>query len=288
MKKFKKLIPAFCAMLVSAAMLGTSTYAWFSVNKEVTATDMSVTAVANTQYFVVRATLPEDNKFTSADLTANTTAKATLATGGIAASQENTAATQNVYPVAYTKTPLKTTNNSTETNDVEANNWYWGGVSADDITQDNQANTKFTTLSTVGEDSYAVLSGNRNYFVGYKFYVGLADNTASCEQVLHFEAENNTNTNAAAIAGIAVKHSSVTDTYTYVPFASATGDIKTEKYSFVAKNATAGTEATYVEVIVFVYIDGTNTEIMSKNIKTGGDSTKLTGSIGLKVTAKDN
>ena len=33
MKKFKKLIPAFCAMLVSAAMLGTSTYAWFSVNK---------------------------------------------------------------------------------------------------------------------------------------------------------------------------------------------------------------------------------------------------------------
>ena len=286
MKKFKKLIPAFCAMLVSAAMLGTSTYAWFSVNKGVTATDMSVTAVANTQYFVVRATLPEDNKFTSADLTANTTAKATLATGGIAASQENTAATQNVYPVAYTKTPLKTTNNSTETNDVEANNWYWGGVSADDITQDNQANTKFTTLSTVGEDSYAVLSGNRNYFVGYKFYVGLADNTASCEQVLQFEAKNNTN--ASAIAGIAVKQASASGTYTYVPFAAATGDIKTEKYSFVAKNATAGTEATYVEVIVFVYIDGTNTEIMSKNIKTGGNSTMLTGSIGLKVTAKDN
>lgn len=285
MKKFKKLIPAFCAMLVSAAMLGTSTYAWFSVNKEVTATDMSVTAVANTQYFVVRSALTAENKFTSADLTANTTAKATLATGGIAASQENTAATQNVYPVAYTKTPLKTTNNTTEKNDVEADNWYWGGVSADNATQDPQANTKFTTLSTVGEDSYAVLSGNRNYFVGYKFYVGLADNTASCEQFLQFEAENKTN--AAAIAGIAVKHSSVTGTYTYVPFAAATEDIKTEKYSFVAKNATAGTEATYVEVIVFVYIDGTNNEIMSKNIKTGGNSTQLTGSIGLKVTAKD-
>lgn len=286
MKKFKKLIPAFCAMLVSAAMLGTSTYAWFSVNKEVTATDMSVTAVANTQYFVVRSALTAENKFTSADLTANTTAKATLATGGIAASQESTEATQNVYPVAYTKTPLKTTNNTTEKNDVEENNWYWGGVSADDTTQDEHANTKFTTLTTVGEDSYAVLNGNRNYFVGYKFYVGLADNTASCEQFLQFEAVNNTN--AAAIAGIAVKHSSVTGTYTYVPFAAATGDIKTEKYSFVAKNATAGTEATYVEVIVFVYIDGTNTEIMSKNIKTGGNSTMLTGSIGLKVTAKDN
>ena len=44
MKKFNKLIPAFCAMLVSAAMLGTSTYAWFSVNKKVEANGMSVTA----------------------------------------------------------------------------------------------------------------------------------------------------------------------------------------------------------------------------------------------------
>ena len=55
MKKFKKLIPAFCAMLVSAAMLGTSTYAWFSVNKKVEANNMSVTATPNTQYFVVSA-----------------------------------------------------------------------------------------------------------------------------------------------------------------------------------------------------------------------------------------
>ena len=52
MKKFKKLIPAFCAMLVSAAMLGTSTYAWFSVNKKVEANGMSVTAKVDTEDFV--------------------------------------------------------------------------------------------------------------------------------------------------------------------------------------------------------------------------------------------
>ena len=43
----KKLIPALCMLLVAAALLGTSTYAWFSMNTEVKATNMSVTAVAN-------------------------------------------------------------------------------------------------------------------------------------------------------------------------------------------------------------------------------------------------
>lgn len=40
----KKLIPAICMLLVSACLLGTSTYAWFSMNKTVSATGMSVTA----------------------------------------------------------------------------------------------------------------------------------------------------------------------------------------------------------------------------------------------------
>ena len=44
MKKLKKLIPAFCMLLVSVAMLGTSTFAWFSMNKEVKATGMQITA----------------------------------------------------------------------------------------------------------------------------------------------------------------------------------------------------------------------------------------------------
>lgn len=42
----KKLIPALCMLLVAAVLLGTSTYAWFSMNTQVTATGMSVTASA--------------------------------------------------------------------------------------------------------------------------------------------------------------------------------------------------------------------------------------------------
>ena len=53
MKKLKKLIPAFCMLLVSVAMLGTSTFAWFSMNKEVKATGMQITAKSDSLYLLI-------------------------------------------------------------------------------------------------------------------------------------------------------------------------------------------------------------------------------------------
>ena len=47
MKHTKKLIPAIGMLLLSACMLVTSTFAWFSMNTEVTATGMKVTAKAD-------------------------------------------------------------------------------------------------------------------------------------------------------------------------------------------------------------------------------------------------
>lgn len=287
MKKFKKLIPAFCAMLVSAAMLGTSTYAWFSVNKEVTATDMSVTARANTQYFVVKDSLT-GGAFSSDSGADNISVKLTTpAVGGIKNGDAETA-TMNVYPAAYTAENLYlASDKAQQTVKVAGNNWYTGGVSAD--AQISDENSKFSTLTSLGADEYTTLSTSRNYFVGYKFYVGLADNTDSCEQKLEFTATTVTDTNAAKVAGIAVKHSSASD-YDYVSYATTNAGtaVKTAKaYKFEAKNDTLNKTATYVEVIVFVYIDGTNTEVMSKNLKTGGSAEMLKGKIGVHVAAVD-
>lgn len=55
MKKFKKLIPAFCLLLVSAVLMGTSTFAWFSMNKTVTATGMQVTAKSDNPFLIIAA-----------------------------------------------------------------------------------------------------------------------------------------------------------------------------------------------------------------------------------------
>lgn len=271
MKKFKKLIPAFCAMLVSAAMLGTSTYAWFSVNKKVEAKGMSVTAQANTQYFVVLNsvdagfTTEGNNKTTTTTLTAPTA-------GGIGGKSDK------VYPAAYTTDALSLAAGGEAK--VQANNWYTGGVSADE--QTNDENSQFTTLTTLGTDAVATFTDNTNYFVAYTFYVGLADKTDSCSAKLQFTAMTDT-TNVAKIAGFTVQSSEATAAAKYTSYAGKTNEmVETDVFNFVAKNDT--TTAKYVTVTVYVYIDGTNPEIMSKNLKNGGE-TKLTGSIGVKVDA---
>lgn len=58
MKKFRKLVPALCMLLISAVLLGTSTFAWFSMNTTVTATGMQVTAKTDHTYLLI-STLPD-------------------------------------------------------------------------------------------------------------------------------------------------------------------------------------------------------------------------------------
>lgn len=53
MKKFRKLVPALCMLLISAVLLGTSTFAWFSMNTTVTATGMQVTAKTDHTYLLI-------------------------------------------------------------------------------------------------------------------------------------------------------------------------------------------------------------------------------------------
>lgn len=55
MNKFKKLVPAICMLLVSAVLMGTSTFAWFSMNTSVTAKGMSVKASTDNAYLIISA-----------------------------------------------------------------------------------------------------------------------------------------------------------------------------------------------------------------------------------------
>ena len=53
MKKFRKLIPALAMLLVSAVLMSTASYAWFSMNTQVTATGMQVKAVAEDGLLII-------------------------------------------------------------------------------------------------------------------------------------------------------------------------------------------------------------------------------------------
>ena len=48
----KKIIPSICMLLVTAVLMGTSTYAWFSMNREVKATGMQVSAVTSSNLVI--------------------------------------------------------------------------------------------------------------------------------------------------------------------------------------------------------------------------------------------
>ncbi|MCI5838200.1 MAG: hypothetical protein MRZ91_03285, partial [Christensenellaceae bacterium] len=56
MKKFKKIIPALCMLLVSAVLLGSSTYAWFSLNNKVTVTGMQVSTKVDNNLLIADST----------------------------------------------------------------------------------------------------------------------------------------------------------------------------------------------------------------------------------------
>ena len=254
MKKFKKLIPAFCAMLVSAAMLGTSTYAWFSVNKEVTATDMSVTAVADTQYFLISTTADFSAKQLSTNLTA-----AQMTQKGI----DNEA---KVYPAAY----------GTVDTLIPDKSWYTANVDTDGTNI-----VKATKIEAPAGEGKKVYQNNQ-YFVGYSFYVGLAENSADYNDTLKVLAVNSDK--GAKIAAVQFQamtgSTEPTGAGEFLPVedtteTSTTGGLaSTQKYEL---SATA-TSKKCVKITVYVFIYGG-----ADNIKNG--STQLTGTVGIKVGA---
>lgn len=253
MKKFKKLIPAFCAMLVSAAMLGTSTYAWFSVNKEVTATNMSVTAVADTQYFLISTTAD----FSAEKLSMNLTAEQ-MTQKGIGDKAE-------VYPAAYGTVGATT-----------GNFWYTANLDTDGTS------IVKTTKITAPEGAGKMVYQNNQYFVGYSFYVGLAKNSADYNDRLKVLAVNSKNgAKIAAVQFQAITGGTETGAGEFLPVEDTT-EIGTT--GGLASKGTyelsAATTMKCVKITVYVFIDGG-----AANIKNG--STELTGTVGIKVGASD-
>lgn len=257
MKKFKKLIPAFCAMLVSAAMLGTSTYAWFSVNKKVEANGMSVTAKVDTEYFVATITAPTGNKFA---VPAGNATEATF----------TTAATNKVVPVAKAHEELKLNGTTINTGD-----WYTGSVKTyDDTNQKDWATLSKLTYTSVSEGLFTQTA----YFVSYTFYIGLATTSADYEGALTFTPVKSTgHVEGIEIAGVKVEGNkkdtgaSLTATSETLEIFTAANAKTTEKYVLKADGTS------YVTVTVYLCINGENTNVKDSN------ASLLKGQIGVNV-----
>lgn len=171
----KKLIPALCMLLIAAAMLGTSTYAWFSMNRQVTATGMKVKAAA------------------AASLVISKTA--------------TTADTNTVTVVATTEGVNFTLIDATHVDTEKTGAAYGSGL----MTVDNRGDVDVSTgkKKTSGPElTYvaATNSGSTLYYVDYTFYI--ASRTAALEnsklQVKMDNVSNTTNFVSAISADIYV------------------------------------------------------------------------------------
>ncbi len=255
MKKFRKLVPAFAMLLVSATVLASTTFAWFSMNNKVTATGMEVTAKANTQYLVIAKT--------AAEITGKTATTDTLAqdkmevTGGI------TGDTTKVYPVSKNGNTAMTVG----TVNIGANAWYTANSNKYDVSGGSEAD-KLTNAKTVTLEA-------GDYFRCFEFYIGLTqdstadfngDAVASADKKLKITASAVTeltagNVTSAVKAAVKVGNGDAA-TITEV-LLSPEGTI--EIPSFVLKKDAP------VKVQIYLYVDGTDANVKDSN------ATKLAG-----------
>lgn len=127
MTKFKKIIPALCMLLISAVLMGTSTYAWFSMNTSVKASGMKVTAESKETFLLISST--------------KTTAEDIKQEGGTSVNFNMTEEQSKVKPAAHENTAT----NTASTNKDAA--WYYMvGTSYTDGTGTNKASLNIADI----------------------------------------------------------------------------------------------------------------------------------------------
>ncbi|MGN1052821.1 MAG: hypothetical protein ACI4SH_05475, partial [Candidatus Scatosoma sp.] len=82
----KKLLPAICMTLLAAALLGSSTFAWFSMNTQVKATGMQITAKSDNMFLqIVNSTDSFNDSEAQTSATATNGSKAVRPTAAVSA-----------------------------------------------------------------------------------------------------------------------------------------------------------------------------------------------------------
>ena len=236
MKKFKKLIPALCMLLISAVLMGTSTYAWFSMNESVKAEGMQVTAKSNSTYLLIT-----DTK----DATGKTPGDATLGLtkdfSGVTDSK--------VYPVAKADATV-----AGKVDSLSEGDWYTCNNGDQNTATGKETNYKKTTLA------------DGDYFKLFTVYLTLSKDSEAWDGVYK----------------VTVKKTSGDDSVSCVVKIGAeelnfTGDALTTAQTTKTKSNLSNT--TQVPVEIYVYINGTSTNVNSNYFNANG----LNGTLEVQI-----
>lgn len=242
MTKFKKIIPALCMLLISAVLMGTSTYAWFSMNRTVTASGMQVTAQSNSRYLMIAT---GENKTCAAiqALTVNTTATVT--------------GNNNLYPAAFNNSgkAIEVEDASKDTaedaNDgkttIADKTWYTANSTAFD-----NATTRKTNVMAIDGTTLKL----SDYVRTDTFYLALSQGSADYSNKKLSVAFVKGGTDDAALA-VVVK---IGEVYIKLDSTTASGDFT---------GITVPSTGNALEVTVYTYINGDSTNVNSAYVNGG-------------------
>lgn len=263
MKKLKKLIPALCMLLVSAVLLGTTTYAWFSMNTSVAANNLGVTAKSNASYLLIGKT---DNA------TVKTDSKEKV---------EETASSAKVYPVAYfDKVEAATKLGNVVLKDQNAS---WADKTHAWFTANNGNSTNSNDdVKNIREIS----EGATDYMVTYTYYI-----TLSADSEDYLGNLNIAMTERAKLGSETTDNSSAVNVVVKVNAPKTKDGTAEAQYVKLTEVKTAGsgsdvsvylTSKTSITVTVYVYINGENAAVTSAN------ATALSGKLNLAFNLGTN
>ena len=310
MKNFKKLIPAFAMLLVSAIILGSSTFAWFSMNTQVTATGMQVKAVAE-DGLLIKNELDTD---TVANWKASTTASyATLvelaptSTADVTDWYHNKSDNQNNAKADQPASTYEELSSDSkwkrDTGASKSGTYYIDTDSGNDKDDNEKAYVLLNKFYIKSSGDEITLGSGQTYADLYvnKVIVGATSTSAALDaslrvavqvgSALYIYAPVSGATTSYHVAGYTLTDSSQPDTSANRTFANdvtaivpAAGGIvnsTTSTTSIPAVTATSG----WVEADVYIYFEGEDAGLKSANLTTTLDTLTVEVIFGIKTVS---
>ncbi len=287
--KVRRLIPALCMLLVSAILLGTSTYAWFSMNTTVTANNMQVKAVADQGILINEVATANDPNWDNA---ANTTAGS-----GYSLHPTSTSNTSTWY-VAYSKTQNDSASATESANSVNLTDDGYRTLGASPFTTATATVTPAAgsiagqTVTYVDSDAGSDYDNGEGYYVKYTYYLkssadaittSLADGGKSLRISVSATGDTNTPALDKALRAAVVIDSKAyffaplkdDDTTVYV------GTAHTASTAYVTAQPTAvvtipASGSNGIQADVYLYFEGEDSQLKTSNVVAALDDLTVT------------
>lgn len=254
-KTMRKLIPAIVMMLIAASLLGTTTYAWFSMNTTVTVTGMQVEVKSDDTYLLVSGT-----NSTASDIQAeneghgNKTVALTVSDGDA-----------KVYPSSPALTSEEAAYlNTTTGKKVGGDAITVAGVQVDTAAK-AAAVTNWFTAKAANPDSATILAGSAQQLTAFTGYV--IQRTAYLTVAAGANGANNltvkpTITQKTGGSDVSAVHVLVTTSDG--GFADLTNANNGTPVDIKGSNTTL-TDSTVLTINIYIYYDGDNTNVYTNN-----------------------